>query len=179
MDKRMVLLNQFEDDNADRIFNYYQYLESHPIIITSDRDAVRKVKQYFPTFDDSDTERIRKNVTITYLRKQEPYKEAFEKECRRQWLKQSLDIYQMLLDSNRLESELRSGLKFEPVEDKAHAEFYLAYISTSSKIPANARIASGVPTRHRKRIPANLFRPTSLNRIKWEIVDKYQDQVEL
>lgn len=108
----MVLLNQFEDDNADRISTYYQYLESHPIIITSDRDAVRKVREYFPTFDDSDTERIRKNVTITYLRKQEPYKEAFEKECRRQWLKQSLDIYQMLLDSNRLESELRSGLKF-------------------------------------------------------------------
>jgi len=181
MDKRQSALIQFESENANVIAAHIQYLENHPIIIKSDNDAVRKVKQYFPTFDDSDTERLKKGAIIRYLREQQPYKEAFEKECRRQWLKQSIDIYQMLLDSNRLESELRSGLKFDPVEDKAHSEFYVAYfklLSIPSKTMRSGRETkvSYTTSRHSS---TQLDKAAILNKVKWAIVDIYQDQVEI
>lgn len=163
MDKRQALNIQFQTqpENAAIIAAQNNSLRDYPIIITSERDAVRKVKKIFPTFDDSDNDRLRKGAMLIWLLKQEPYKEAVEKECRRQWLRQSIDIYQMLLDSNRLESELRSGLKFDPVEDKAHSEFYFAYVT--------------MPTSTKRLIVS----PRTLEKIKWDIVDKYQDQVEV
>mgnify|MGYP003529055930 FL=1 len=152
MDKRVAETLQFQLENADIIAAQNNSLGVYPVVINAEQDAKGIVIKYFPTFDDSDIERLQKSAIMKYLRKQEPYKEAVEKECRRQWLKQSIDIFQMLIESHRLESELRSGLKFDPVEDKAHSEFYLSYIT----------------------MPTNTF-----EKIKWDIVDKYQDQVEL
>ena len=148
------------------------------IIITSDRDAVRKVKQYFPTFDEPAAERLKKGAIIRYLREQEPYKEAFEKEYRRQWLKNSLDIYHMLLESGRDESRLSSGLKVDSVEDKAHMEFYLSY-STIPIVNMHRVRGSSITNYNHKGRNVNLDIPAALNKIKWGIVDKYQDRIEV
>jgi len=148
------------------------------IIITSDRDAVRKVKQYFPTFDDTAAERLKKGAIIRYLREQEPYKEAFEKEYRRQWIKNSLDIYHMLLESSSGECQPRSASKTNSVENKAHLEFYLSY-STIPIVKMNRNRGSNLAHYNCKGRDRYLDIPAALNKIKWIIVDKYQDQLEV
>lgn len=161
MDKRIALNIKFHEENAAVIAAINNALHGFSYGPGSERYAIKIVKENFPSIDDTDITRLRKAAIIRHIRRQEPYKEAVEKECRRQWLRQSIDIYQMLLDSNRLESELRSGLKFDPVEDKAHSEFYFAYVT--------------MPTSTQRLIVS----PRTLEKIKWDIVDKYQDQVEL
>lgn len=131
-----------------------KYLKKHPIILTSESDAISKVKEYFPTFDDSDEERHKKGVTIEHLRRSE-YKAIVERECRRHWLYQSIEILIMLLDSGRLKSEYDRGLRFDLVEQRAH----LVFIKMCTEL-------DGTPEFDKEKI-------------KWDVVDMFSEEVDL
>lgn len=124
MDKRTQASTEFLNrPESQQIFeDHTLYLQENPIIITSTQDAIEAVKEFFPGFDDSDVDRIKKNATIQFLRKSE-YKDTVEMMCRRLWLLQSIKIFDHLYSTGLLQRELSTGLQFEEAETKAHMEF--------------------------------------------------------
>lgn len=163
MDLRLSMSMNSHVKGANIIKKHEKYLKRNPIVLTSEADAVSKVKEYFPTFDDSEILRLKKGVTINHLRKS-LYKTVVERECRKHWLYQSIEIFDMLASSGKLDQEIDKGLRFEPAEYNAHKEFLLL---------------SGKATEDAFRKGLLSASSAEIDNIKWDVAEKYQDEVDL
>jgi hypothetical protein len=154
--KNKVLYNiEFKDESAYVQTAINNGLDGIRLMPISQEGAKNEVKKYFPAIGDTNGEILRKCAIIRCLRRNEGFTESVEEEIRRQWLRQSIDIFQMLLESNSIDSALDNGLRFEPTELEAHLEFM----------------------RRCKKFKGKPY--FDIEQIKWDIVDMFYSEVDL